>query len=613
MSVQMTETLIDPHAQFASFFASKDLQPYIYLLSKKMAEGNICLSFSDMINDSGENPFGNTKHPELISKANEFVSMNETDKKPFVICEEHLYTQRYFNYETIIKNTIFSMLEREKEQYEKRKIALDNLRQIITSLAEKKIEENKDDPDWNTDWQLIAAINASLNTFTIITGGPGTGKTTTVAKLLFLLLHQDNSIRIALAAPTGKAAARMGDSLKKTNLDFPDEIKKTILDIVPSTVHRLLGSKPDEIYFKHNQKNPLPYDVVIVDESSMLDVALFAKLLQAIGPETRLILLGDKNQLASVEAGSLFGDLCKQPDSVNLFSKERFDMITGYILSNDHQIRSVHSTERPGVLANHIIELRKSHRFGGDSAIGNFSRAIIQNNESVIRYFTDENKDDTVIIDKQKEDHLFNELVLRYREFIEESDTAEALKKLNRFRVLCAVRNGPDGIYTINQKIENVLKDAGIKNHDGSDFSPSGNIYVNRPVMVTQNNAPLKLYNGDIGIMRKDAQGRIVVWFEDKEKKIRPVPPVQIPELETVFAMTIHKSQGSEFPHLLIMIPDKKENRLLTRELLYTAITRASTALVLMSKEEIIYQASSEQVKRISGLNGRLQTNKQTA
>ncbi len=300
------------HQQFAEYFPSEEVKPFFYLLSKKLEEGHICI---DLENINKEDLDGLYKLPNSSFSTNPLVSSG-TKKKPLILHQNRLYFQRYFNYETIILNWINESIAREQQQFENNFEHLKKQIEFIQNLFPTNIQSE-------TDWQLVAAISAVLNNFTIITGGPGTGKTTTVAKILSILYQINPDLKVALAAPTGKAAARMDESLKAAASKEDKIVQSKFENIQPFTIHRLLGWKKNSIYFRQDANNPLNYDVVIVDESSMIDVALFAKLLDAIGPKTKLILLGDKNQLTSVEAGSLFGDLCQAQKQLNIFSKKK--------------------------------------------------------------------------------------------------------------------------------------------------------------------------------------------------------------------------------------------------------------------------------------------------
>ena len=586
----------DVHQQFAAYFPKPKLRPYIYILSRKLSEGHICVA----INDIDPEELSAAGYPEKIDedslKTENLVSDGHL-MAPFVLLNDRLYLQRYFNYEGIILNRIKDFVAKEK---------IDNPQnlQIIqeqTASIKQIIHEGAQNNTGGTNWQMVAIISALLNNFTIITGGPGTGKTTTVAKILSILFTQNPSLKVALTAPTGKAAARMKESLENAR-DLSPAIKNIFNQLQPSTIHRLLGVNKNSPHFKFNIENPLQFDLVIVDESSMIDVALFAKFLSAIAPTTKLILLGDKDQLASVEAGSLFGDLCQAQPELNMLSNERAIIINNFIASAQHKVGEQNiSNNAAHPLFQHIIELQQSHRFSDDKGIGKFSKAIINNQLPAIEYFF-KNSDDQVSIDGTYSEKIFQQFIAGYKAFITEPDILEALKKINNLRVLCAVREGDQGLYAINKKIESYLVQQRLLNITG-DF------YNNRPIMLTSNNIELQLFNGDIGLVRPDLDGVLKAWFQTGKEEIKAVLPGYISNAETVFAMTIHKSQGSEFNKVLVILPKGEDIKLLTRELLYTAVTRAKESLLLQGTEATILQTSKAFVQRCSGIIERFKEN----
>ena len=587
------KTIDDVHQLFANFFKNETLAPFAYLLSKKLQEGHICIHKNDPALNSNEIPYEPPFNAANLNAIHQLVGSSK-DIRPFILHKDQLYLQRYFNYESTILHKIGALLKSEITQQEDRKNELMKISVLVKSLQANYPINTSLDGD-SIDWQLSAALLGVLNNFTIITGGPGTGKTTTVAKILSLLLTINPLCKIALAAPTGKAAMRLAETLKQTSLPVSQQIKDRFSQLKPNTIHRLLNPIADSIYFKHDQSNPLVYDVVIVDEASMIDVALFAKLIDAIGPDTRLILLGDKNQLASVEAGSMFGDLCKTQDSLNRLSQESADFINQFITDPKRKIADtfINTTTHP--LTEHIIELQRSHRFSSTGGIGKFSNAIITNKEAILKEFILSNKEPAVIIDTNRDNILFESFVAGYREYLIEPDISLALQKLNHIRVLCAVREGPQGIYATNRLIESFLNKQNL-------IDTKDEFYENRPIIVTRNYTDLALYNGDIGIIRKDSNGNMRAWFEDSDKNLRSVMPGYITGAETVFAMTIHKSQGSEYKQVLVILPPNSGSQLLTRELLYTAVTRAKEKVIVQSTENILLETAKGSVTRASGI-----------
>lgn len=487
---------------------------------------------------------------------------------------------------------------------------------LVAGLDETLMEEGlhryfpKDPAAGEPDWQRAAAKAAITRKFCVVSGGPGTGKTRTVARILALLLEQagDGKLRIALAAPTGKAAARLEESIgsAKGEMDAPQVIK----DAIPSeasTLHRLLGALSGSPYFRHDARNPLSADVVIVDEASMVDLALMAKLVRAMPPEARLILLGDKDQLASVEAGAVLGDICG-PGGAPVEGSSPPDM------------------------AQCIVELRVSHRFGGDSGIGFLSRAIQEERgDRALDLLKGDRYQDIQWKELPEQEALARALrpvILKgYSDYLQAVTFEDRLSAFQGFRILCALRQGPYGVVEVNRLVETVLQEAGLIER--------GQWVVGRPVMITANDYHLKLFNGDIGFVlpdhvmqtpiparpgglaEHDAPGAawsrpdnpkhpsVAVFFPSAEGPPRRFLPARLPAHETVYAMTVHKSQGSEFHEVVLLLADR-ESPVLTRELLYTGITRARGRVSVWGREDVFRAAASSRVQRHSGLRDAL-------
>ena len=588
----------DIHRQFAEYFEEPAIWPYAYLLSQKLTEGNICISVDDVPDNLNSTPYSKSITAKELISLKHLVSKQDVLTTPFILHNERLYFQRYFKYETSIIHKLNDLIAAEKTVLANRMSQLESQRTLIQSLNTDYKLDNLT-PKEKVDWQLVAVTQALLNNFTIITGGPGTGKTTTLAKLLIVLYALEPNAKVALAAPTGKASMRMLESLKSSTLNFTEETKAKIGQLVPSTIHSLLGYKRESVNFKHNAENPLPYNWVVVDEASMIDVPMFSKLLAAIGDNTRIILLGDKDQLASVEAGSLLGDLCQTLPSLNQFSNETAQWINTFITDDDRKINAEFINDTKQLLAGHIIELKYSHRFNSQGAIGKVSRAVIEGDLEGLKSLIGAPTASNVTFDFEYKEEILSKFVEGYEAYINEHDKAEALKKLNQLRVLVAVRESNRGMKAINKFIELHLRKKGL-------LKPDGDFYENRPIMVTRNMYDLELFNGDTGIMRKDASGNMKAYFEDPKGGIKSVLPAYLTYSETVFAMTIHKSQGSEFNNVLVVLPEGTSNALLTRELLYTGITRAKDHITIQGKQDTIDYAVSTCVKRISGITGRI-------
>lgn len=394
----------------------------------------------------------------------------------------------------------------------------------------------------------------------VLVGGPGTGKTRTVATILAALLRGDGATpRIALAAPTGKAAARMGESIAGAAalLDGADpELADSMRQIKPSTVHRLLGVRTGSAAFRHNASDPLHHDVVIIDEASMMSLPLTASLLDALGDSTRVILVGDPDQLASVEAGSVLADL----------------------------VAAV------GPTSTCVAELTANHRFGDGSAIAELASAVRAGDSEAARRALE--GDEAVSLSSTSGRSIIEPVASAMRQAALSGDATAAAKHLDSVRVLCAHRRGPAGVARWNAMVESWLGDV-------RPFSD----YAGRPVMVTENDASRRLFNGDIGVV-VDRDGALEVVLPDGDG-VRAVPRVHLGRVETVHALTIHKSQGSEFDRVIVVLPSA-DSLLATRELLYTAITRARSSVTLIGSLDTVLAALARPTRRASGLRTRL-------
>jgi len=511
--------------------------------------------------------------------------------KPLILDDKsRLYLYRYRQYETEIAESL-----RKRAEENVKPANLHNLKEGFTQLF--PASNNK-----TVDWQKVAALTAVVKKLCIITGGPGTGKTATVARILALLLNQDNSLKIALAAPTGKACVRMQESIRDSKMTF--ECSERLKDLIPEkavTIHRLLRSIPNSPYFRYNEDNLLPYDVVVVDEASMVDLALMAKLLMAVSAEAQLILLGDKNQLASVEAGAVLGDICgkSQPDTFS----ESFCILCEEIAGDKIQSKSP-DLEYPAI-ADCVVELSKSYRFGANSGIGVVSQSINNGDtEKAVHSLKNEEYADIKWSSLPAPGSLTRDIksaILNgFKNYLQESDPVKTLDMLDRFRVLCALREGPYGVISINKTIERILSSENL-------IKPDSLWYSGRPVMVTRNNYNLKLYNGDTGVILPDCESnnKPRAFFIDSDGKLRKISPARLGRHETVFAMTVHKSQGSEYDSVLFILPDR-DSPVVTRELIYTGITRAKKHVEILCPENVFRNGISARIKRTSGLAERL-------
>jgi len=469
------------------------------------------------------------------------------------------------------------------------------------------------------DWQKVACAMAVRSCLTLITGGPGTGKTTTVVRLLALLTAQARAeqspsqtplqkpLRIRLAAPTGKAASRLGESIQSAMAQLPLALQIEAPP-APETLHRLLQFTPDAPLRELPQ---LMCDVLVVDEASMIDLEMMARLLAAVPLTTRLILLGDKDQLASVEAGAVLAQLCEGADRGG-YSAATADWIQAH---TGQDVRGFgHSAGPSASLAQHTVMLRHSRRFDADSGIGQWAQAVNAGNVSAVKTLLTHcprvqvSPDllfppDVDLLPVQRLPHpAVAEIVqqgwsewllllkpMRLSQAVcSDAQALELIERFADFQVLCALRNGPWGVENLNQCISRWLG-------GGAERWYSG-----RPVMVTRNDPNLKLMNGDVGLCLPTVNGLRVAFVQAGQ--IRWVLPSRLDAVETVWAMTVHKSQGSEFKHVMLVLPDTP-SAVFTRELLYTGITRAKKRLTLvLASQSVLLQATAARVMRSGGL-----------
>lgn len=609
---------IDVHKVFADYFTDTKIKALAYAVSKNLSEGHICLDIDDynqLIFDTEDtdlfemNPFlskGDSFKIDDVKESN-FVSSSKDRNKAFVIHGQKVYLKRYFEYESEILQQTKAFIENEGLYLSKNRAILNNQKEFIQSLFSSTDSEENLARAEKVNWQLVAILSVIQKHISIITGGPGTGKTTTVAKILAVLYRDNPDLKVAIAAPTGKAAARMKESLGQAQTNLPNlsiEIIKHFDEMDAKTIHRLLGYIKGSPYFRRNKENPLEYDLIIVDESSMISAPLMAKLLTAVSPNSRLVLLGDKNQLASVEAGSVFGDICLSlGKNMNQFSKENAEFINGFISQTESQIphEFIAALPVPNLLSEHIVELKRSHRFKGTEGIGLFSKALIQGHISEKDYQDSENcQGEYVKVEENDKSPLLSELMIKYKRYICEEDISKALHYINDVRFLCAVHEGKYGVKNYNMLIAKFLQEQSL-------LSPKEGFYENQPIIVSKNDYALGLYNGDVGIIRKDENQVLKAWFEGADGELKQVLPGFITAFDTVFAMTIHKSQGSEFSSVALILPEDENLALLTRELLYTGVTRGKKEVILFGQKAVINDAAQRKVERASGIIERIQ------
>ncbi|VBB11136.1 AAA family ATPase [Burkholderia stabilis] len=692
-----------------------------FATSRATAGGHVCVALGALA-QRYEAPLDDVRAALAASGVVAFGTLARGDERPLIVDRhDHLYLSRYFDYERRLADALVAQAG---VAVPDESLSPDRLRD---SLARYFGPANGE-----VDWQRVAAIVALTGRVTIVSGGPGTGKTTTVVGVLACLLDAHPGLRVALAAPTGKAAQRMQEALHARAGDLPPELAARLPD-TSYTLHRLLGGG-GAAGFRHHRDNPLPYDLIVVDEASMIDVALAAHLLDALAPGARLVLLGDKDQLAAVEAGAVFAELSARPAftagarariaqalgideaafvaalpvpdeaataavaasavtpanaspsasaamprkpasrqrvdtrQASLFDDEPQDdevpaaevapsLPAGPALANtrdasdgpawieadelawldavelppfdasDAALASVKSmtaalpgepaaasaTPAPAPLADCVVWLERNYRFGLDSPIGRLSLAIrsgdvqaaldaLPVDDAAAASFLDDAGDTLAPSTVERLARRFGAYLDALRDVLAAPvpDPLPLFDALNRFRILCATRSGSRGAEHVNALVASHVRHAA-----RVPLAVGAHWFTGRPIMVTRNDYALGLFNGDIGIALPDAHGVLRVWFRRADGTARAVSPAALPPHETAFALTVHKSQGSEFDEAALVLP-ASFGRVLTRELVYTAVTRARTRVQVIGPRRVLAQAVATRTQRDSGLAARV-------
>ena len=610
MAEQDSFSQIDIH--FAKFVErlSGNENPEIFLAaalaSRVTGNGDTCLDLATVTED--RLPVSPNKGEQMIlppldiwrdKLAKSSVIGKPGDYRPLILDkEDRLYLYRYWIYEKRLSDSI------------KNRIMEDVSETNWIGLKESLGRLFSKDVGGGTNWQTVASITAALKKFCVISGGPGTGKTFTVAKVLALFLEQAEGkrLRIFLSAPTGKAAARLKESMRtaKQTLQCNEKIRSAIPEET-FTLHRMLKSIPDSPYFHYNSENPLPTDIVVIDEASMVDLALMSKLAEATPMDARIILIGDKDQLASVDAGSVLGDICNR-DEIHRFSEKHCKIIEE--LTGEKTEMSNCGSFPKNKIQDVIVELKQSFRFPKGSGIGRFSRAVKKGDaDQAIALL--QNADRPTIkwekIRSSKDLHraLGAVAVEHYAKPFQTDDPSLALDSFNRFKILCAVKKGPLGVEAINKSIEQILEREGFINAE----TRADNIYYKgQPILITRNDYNHDLFNGDMGVIMPVESAydhELNLFFPGTLAGTKRLPLYQLPPNETAYAMTVHKSQGSEFDDVVLVLPDQ-DFPVLTRELLYTAVTRARRNVLIWGSEPILRNMISRKIERTSGLRDAL-------
>ncbi|KVN07159.1 AAA family ATPase [Burkholderia diffusa] len=688
-----------------------------FATSRATAGGHVCVSLGALA-QRYEEPVDDVRAALGASGVVAFGTLARGDERPLIVDRhDHLYLSRYFDYERRLADALVAQAGVAAPGDV---LSPDRLRDSLARYFGPATGE--------VDWQRVAAIVALTGRVTIVSGGPGTGKTTTVVGVLACLLDAHPGLRIALAAPTGKAAQRMQEALHARAGDLPPELAARLPD-TSYTLHRLLGGG-GAAGFRHHRDNPLPYDLIVVDEASMIDVALAAHLLDALAPGARLVLLGDKDQLAAVEAGAVFAELSARPtftaaartriaealgideaafvaalpvpdgeatgavagaaqaparapasaplsasaarkpsarrnvdtrqaslfddgpsaevvsptassslepvdldsasaatdpawieadelawlDAVELAPLDPSDPAIAPIdPSRADEIAAASPAPAPAPLADCVVWLERNYRFGLDSPIGRLSLAIrrgdvqatldaLPADDAAAASFYDDAGETLAASTVERLARRFEAYLDALRAALSEPvpDPLPLFDALNRFRILCATRTGSRGAEHVNALVATHVRHAA-----RVPLAVGAHWFTGRPIMVTRNDYALGLFNGDIGIALPDAHGVLRVWFRRADGTARAVSPAALPPHETAFALTVHKSQGSEFDEAALVLP-ASFGRVLTRELVYTAVTRARTRVQVIGPRRVLAQAVATRTQRDSGLAARV-------
>ncbi len=618
---------------------------------------------------------------ELLKVKNPIVSDDLNDKAPLFVYapnteQERIYFRSFYVYEHCASSFV---KEKSHSKTEYCQSEIDYLKNALSILF--------DDSNAKVNWQKVAAASSYLSDFSVICGGPGTGKTTTVLKLLMLLLAKDpdEHKQILLCAPTGKAATRMVESIEgqlQKGSDFLKTFKllcddnhvqesQKLLDMIPktaTTVHKCIKVIPHKEKPVYNESNPLPCDILVVDEVSMISLSLFAKLIKAIGPNTKVILLGDKDQLFSVEPGTVFSDLCSVLNQKNPISKAKLKLLSEITSYSEDSL-----LQKNGLgynISENVSMLVESHRFKSTSKLGLLATRVNQitedNKNEVDSWYKDENlitenKSDKELFDKDAEvcsifindksrvglRSMSSRISIESQKFlsakdeflsylselnfiVKNEDVAKiAFDRLNHYRILCANRNGPLGTVEINKKVNSDVQTFLKKSKLNFRYDPE-DFYPGKVILITKNDSFLNVDNGDVGFVAfstedDKAENRLKVFFPPKDGSlkqdklygsIRVISPERLGDYESGFAMTIHKSQGSEYSYVC-MVLCATYNPVLTKELIYTGLTRAKSKDIsdgdktvtvggkvsIITDKELFKECVVKRVHRESGLS----------
>jgi exodeoxyribonuclease V alpha subunit len=519
------------------------------------------------------------------------------ERKPLILDGRRLYIYKYFNFEKKVADRLHLMAG----------VGKCKISESVLEIAKNLFGGEKDLSMYGGQLQTAGAFLPFFSCLSIISGGPGTGKTTVLAKLLTLFCADTMEKRgsfpaIALAAPSGKAAQKMGESIRIAADGIPNEnIKDYLSNLIPSTLHRLLGIYGHYPKPKRNYQSPIDAEIVVVDEASMMDITLFARLIDALPQQSLLVLLGDRYQLTSVDAGSVMADICSA-FSPNTFTHKFSDIVNRVIDNSGNYVTTTPSVS----MLSPLVELQYSYRFEEGKPIGVVSKLINSGlaEQSLAALTVQQSTDHYCRLSEHPGDLVLATIILDgYSALFKTGTPEESLDRVGDFMVLTALNEGRFGRKWINKLV----------------YKSFGTILPVRPIKITENSLQHRLFNGDMGVIRrtKDSDGKMIehAWFpavsddenaaSDNRRTVRSFLVGMLPSFVDAFAITIHNSQGSEFNRVIIILPER-DTKILTRELLYTAVTRAKRQSQIYGTKDIVTQAILRKTFRQSGLEDRL-------